>query len=36
MRIFEPVMLQEIDAFLLGLLQSSQHKEIVNMSPRCE
>jgi hypothetical protein len=36
MRIFEPVMLQQIHAFLLSLLQASQRKETTNMSPRCE
>ena len=36
MRIFEPDMLKQVDNFLTQLLRSSQHKQTVNMSPRCE
>jgi cytochrome P450 len=36
MLVFEPVMSQQIDVSLLHLLQSSQQKEIVNISPWCE
>ncbi|KAH8701262.1 cytochrome P450 [Phaeosphaeriaceae sp. PMI808] len=36
MRVFEPYMSQQIDTFLLQLLQSSRRNDTVNMSPRCE
>lgn len=36
MRVFEPEMAQEVDVFLGQLLRSSQHEEIVNMTPACE
>ncbi|KAH7413555.1 cytochrome P450 [Phaeosphaeria sp. MPI-PUGE-AT-0046c] len=36
MRIFEPRMSQEIDSFLIQLLNSSREKEVVDMSHRCE
>ncbi|KAF2868355.1 cytochrome P450 [Massariosphaeria phaeospora] len=36
MRVFEPDMWQQLEAFLVQLLQSSQQNQFVNMTPRCE
>lgn len=36
MRVFEPNMVEQIDAFLLQLLRSSQQNGGLNMTPICE
>ena len=36
MRVFEPVMAEQVNAFLTRLLHSSQEEEAINMSPCCE